>query len=524
MARQPIAPIGPAPPQSMVARLSLGALGVGVVLLVSLAWASAALYLVVRSGLPSPVSLALVDGTHLYVGIASLAFMAAKVARVGLHQRVGGVPEQLLWHRWISWSLLALYSGVYGTGFLLLAPWPVGISKALVNAHLLTAVWTVLPSAWHVWHHRPWALPYLPRSRRRLPRRFWIAVGVVLLPLAAVLAFPRAVSPLAQTGNGNVWTKAPGDIRAFVDRVAVTPDGTTLVAGGEGLYVSRPAGSAWRRVGFPAELILALALPRGSTAAYVGTTSGLYAGPRITGPYERLPFPSREVHGIAVDPSDPAVVWAASRGGIWRSSDRGDRWVNVSGGLTDPSTAWAIGYFDGSMFASDAFAVYRWDGSRWEQTSSQPLVVSLDLSADGRHLFASSMGLGVWSLDGHGWIRSDDGLVANHGGVRAIHVTSVTVGGRRSFAATMLDGTATSTDGGRSWTALGGGLPAGSVWRVLEIGHGLIAATDHGLYAYVMPPASAAGVGWLMFVIGAALLAGLAGVALGAVPERLHRG
>lgn len=524
MAQQPSATDGPSPSQSIVARLSLGALGLALVLLVSLAWASAAIYLVVRIGLPSPVSLALVDGMHIYVGIASLAFISAKVARVGLHQRVSGVPELLLWHRWISWSLLVLYSGVYGTGFLLLAPWPLGISRALVNAHLLTAVWTVLPSAWHLWHYRPAALPYLPWPGRRLLRRFWIAVCVVFLPLAAVLAFARAVSPLAQTGNGTDWTQAPGGISAFVDRLAVTPDGTALLAGGEGLYVSRPPGSAWKRVGFPADLILALALPRGATAAYVGTGSGLYASPRISGPYARLPFPSREVHGIAVDPRNPAVVWAASRGGIWKSSDGGDRWINVSGGLTNPSTAWAIGYFDGSVFASDAFAVYRWDGSRWGDTSRQRLVVSLDRSTDGRRLFASSMGQGVWSFDSHGWVQSDDGLVASHGGVRAIHVTSVTVGGRRSFAATMLDGTATSTDGGQSWTALGGGLPTGSVWRVLEIDGRLIAAADHGLYVYPLPQAPDAGVGWLLLVIGPAFMVGLGGVALGAVAHPTRGG
>jgi len=524
MAQQPSTAIGRASRQSLAGRLSLGALGVGLVLLVSLAWATAVLYLVVRIGSSSPVSLALVDGMHIYVGIASLAFIAGKLARVGLHERVAGVPELLLWQRWISWSLLVLYGGVYGTGFLLLAPWPLAISRALVNAHLLTAVWTVLPSAWHVWHNRARALPYLPGPGRRLFRRFWIAVCMVLLPLAVVLAFARAVSPLAQAGNGNGWTQAPGGINAFVDRLAATPDGTALVAGGEGLYVSRRPGSAWKRVGFPADLILALALPRGPTAAYVGTGSGLYASPRITGPYARLPFPSREVHGISVDPNDANIIWAVSRGGIWRSSDGGDVWVNVSSGLTDPSTAWAINYFDGSVFASDAFAVYRWDGSRWEQSSRQRLVVSLDLSADGRRLFASSMGQGVWSLDGHRWVQTDDGLVANHGGVRSIHVTSVTISGRRGFAATMFDGTATSTDGGRSWTELGGGLPTGSVWRVLNIGGRLIAATDHGLYAYPMPRAPDAGVGWLTFVIGAALMAGLAGVALGALPDRLGRG
>ena len=53
-----------------------------------------------------------------------------------------------------------------------------------------------------------------------------------------------------------------------------------------------------------------------------------------------------------------------------------------------------MSYFDGTVFASDVNGVYRWTGSRWEQSSSQRAVVSLDPSSDGR-LYASSMGQGV---------------------------------------------------------------------------------------------------------------------------------
>jgi len=49
---------------------------------VSLAWLTGAAYVLVRLNLPSPVQLAVVDALHVYVGIASIAFFAAKVARV----------------------------------------------------------------------------------------------------------------------------------------------------------------------------------------------------------------------------------------------------------------------------------------------------------------------------------------------------------------------------------------------------------------------------------------------------------
>ena len=501
----------------MAAQLSLGALGTSLVLLVSLAWLTGAAYLLARLNLPSPVQLAAVDAVHVYVGIASIAFFAAKVARVGLHQRVDGVPELVLWHRWVSWSLLVLYAGVYLTGVGLLLPYPTPGRQSLANAHLLLSVWAALPTTWHIWHHRRWALPFVPRRHLPLPGRFLVAAAVAMLPAVAFLMAPRAVSLLAQIGAGNAWTSSalPG---VFLDRLELTADRQTLVAGGEGLYARSVQGGSWHRISFPAELILGLATPKGPAAVYVGTSTGVYASAAVDGPYRRLSFPAREVHGIAVDPLDSDIIWASSRQGFWRSTDAGVHWTNESAGIDVQPTAWAIAYFDGTLFASTVDAVYRWTGSTWEQSSGQRAVVSLDPTSDGR-LFASSMGQGVKVFSNGGWQSSDSGLAANHGGVRVIHVDSITaVSGGRTHAAMMLDGTATSIDAGESWTRITAGLPLGTVWRIVPVDSGLVAATDHGIYTYPLPVLERPGPVWWVALIAAAILFGAAGVALGALP------
>ena len=488
--------------RSLTARLSLGALGAGLVLLVSLAWASGLLYVIARLGLPSPVSLALVDGVHVYLGLASIAFFAAKLSRVGLHEHVIGVPELEVWQRWISWSLVGLYTAVYATGLLLLAPWPSAVSNPLVNAHLLAAVWAALPSAWHVWHYRPRALPYLTHLDRRILTGFWLAMGLTLLPLVGVLALPRALSPATRSGLGSAWEPA-GLQGVFLDRLVATHDGRTLVAGGEGLYV-RPMGiSNWRRVPFPAELILGLAASPGGV--YVGTTDGLYASPTAGGPYHRLAFPAREVHGIAVEPANPQVIWASSRAGFWKSTDGGQRWTSESAGISSPEGAWAIAYFHGGLYASNATDVYYWDGSTWQPSSDQGLVVSLDSSADGRKLFASSMGQGVRAFDGHRWVGASEGLSTHPGHGGAIHVDSVTARETPALAATMLNGVAISQDGGRNWSELRAGLPLGAIWRVIQVDHRLIAASDHGIYEYHLPSVAPAGITWWVIVIVASV-------------------
>lgn len=108
--------------RSPAARLSIGALGLTLVLMVSAAWATGVVYLQARLGLGWPLRPALVDGAHAYVGVVGGVFVAAKVARVGLRHRVRGVPSVVPWQRWVSWSLLVLYGAVFVSGVLLFLP------------------------------------------------------------------------------------------------------------------------------------------------------------------------------------------------------------------------------------------------------------------------------------------------------------------------------------------------------------------------------------------------------------------
>src|SRR5439155_10547450 len=98
---------------------------------------------------------------------------------------------------------------------------------------------------------------------------------IVLVPAAALAVIPRALSPLAETRTGAVWSRValPG---VFLDRMAASPKGEGIVAGGEGLYLGESDGR-WRRLNFPSELVLGIALSAGPTEAYVGTDGGAYA-------------------------------------------------------------------------------------------------------------------------------------------------------------------------------------------------------------------------------------------------------
>ncbi len=366
--------------------------------LVGIAWASGLVYLVVRANLPSPVRLVIVDGLHVYVGLASIVFVIALLATQAPLRafQTGRALRQL------RWLLGGLYLVLFGAGALLALPWSAPVRTFFVDLHLLAAVWSVVPTGWYLVHDRSATL------RSSMTSRSVVALVLILAPAALVVVIaPRMIAPLTLTGAGAAW-REQGLPQRFIDRMATSPNGQDLVAGGEGLYVRRPSDQRWQQVAFPSELVLSVALS--PIAAYVGTTHGVYASEQVGGPYRKLPLPSFEVHGIAVDSQDPNVIWVSSRGGFWLSANGGHDWSPESAGIQDPTAAWAIAYFRGSLFASDSEAVYRWNGARWLSSSDQRYVVSLDPSADRARLFAGSMGQGIRSFDGRTWTKSDAGL------------------------------------------------------------------------------------------------------------------
>src|SRR5712692_4994689 len=268
--------------------------------LAGIAWTSGLLYLVVRANLPSPVRLAVVDGLHVYVGVASIVFVIGILAT---QPRVGAFKTGPVLQR-VRWLLGSLYLLLGASGALVVFAWSGPVRAFLVDLHLLAAVWAVVPTGWYLLQSRS------ARFRGRSVSRILVGLVIILVPAVFGLIAPRALAPLTQTGAGAAW-QTVGLPQRFIDSMAMSPNGEALVAGGEGLYVSRRGDQRWQQVVFPPGLVLSVALS--PIATYVGTSDGIYASDQVGGPYRPLPFPSVEIHGIAVDARDPRVIWASSR-------------------------------------------------------------------------------------------------------------------------------------------------------------------------------------------------------------------
>jgi hypothetical protein len=377
------------------------------------------------------------------------------------------------------------------------------------------------------------------------------AVALAVALGVAVAALVLAVGPRPPPGTTFQHVGPPVFLDRLVDVPSLRPGGPpTLLAGGSGLYtvtVDRGATGAAQVAtaavaAVPSSaLVLGLdvsppsagpATPASPYRIFVGTVTGLLAAAVPAGPYHLLSLRGGGVHGIAVDPTDPSVIWATSYAGPQRSTDGGRTWTVEGHGMRAPTTSWAItyvapvaGHGPDALVASDQDAVYLWRGSSWALTTDQLAVVSLDATAPGT-VFSSSMGAGIreGELAPAGavtWRVSDAGIPPTGGDPPGVHVVSVTAGDGTVYAGTMVDGLATSADGGASWTVTWPSLAtSGDVWRVLPVGGVLVAATDNGVLASVRS-STGDGTTWLLAAAsGAAAALAVAGTAIAVLRRR----
>ncbi|MGA8923232.1 MAG: hypothetical protein WB682_08810 [Candidatus Dormiibacterota bacterium] len=522
---------------SIAGRLSVGALGLSLALIVSIAWGTALFYLAARLGVDTRVRLTWIDAAHVYVGLVGGIFILAKIARVRFRYKVAGVTEVIPWQRWISWSLLILYSAVFVSGVLALLPIHGRLYEDLLNFHLLSSVWAVAPTTWHVWHYRRRAAPYLTRI---LPRgrtvRFWVGVALAVTPLVLVVGNARALSQLPQVMGGAAWSQSSLN-GSYLDRIIVGPNGS-LIAAGDALYVS-PDGTVWTQIdipgvplppsanptpavhqhGAPTGKNLGLALAVAGNSILVGTDNGLYRTDSQSGPLVQVGFQGKTVTAVAVDPSDPRTLWVGSSSGLMRSSDGGATWSAAVAGLSKPNAVSAIGSAGDRLYASDSTGVFELSSPQqgWHRISTLPDVVDLTPSPDGSQLYATSATQGVQILENGSW-RSTDSLASPHqahlGGEKHPEVLSLAPIDGRLYAVGTSFGVSASADAGQTWSQLGGGLENVTPAQLVDYEGSLMTATSNGVYRFRLESGTPASPTWWLLVVAAVVVFGVAGVAL----------
>jgi len=167
-----------------------------------------------------------------------------------------------------------------------------------------------------------------------------LARSVVSLLVAVVVASVfQTVPAVAQHAK-------PAGTPGFehVHALTVAADGRTLWLGAHaGLFRSQDGGRTWQSVRLSdksshLDVMTLVGDPRDSRTLYVGThEAGVLRTRDGGGSWAQMNngIGGLDVHGLALDPNEPAKLHAAVRGqgeGVYRATDAGGKWVRVDDG------------------------------------------------------------------------------------------------------------------------------------------------------------------------------------------------
>ena len=330
----------------------------------------------------------------------------------------------------------------------------------------------------------------------------------------------------------------------ILDLAVVSHDPTRLYAAAwEGFYRSGDKGRTWRRCSKGLGNVEVDVLAWDSQGRLLaGTRMGIYRRAPDDDEWEPLlqGFRDRCVHVLERAPSSQ-VFYAGTDGGLLRSNDGGQTWVEVASGLTGrgmPDLAVGPQSPDHLYIRLRFERVYEsWDGgqnweARWEGLGAAREVISIDLGSSGLLVAGANDGLFRWEPNEGLWQRvapelegqtvftvvidprdeatvyagATDGLWRSQDGgdswsrwgegLAGITVTAVgldPIDEQVAYAGTIYEGLYVTEDGGATWTRVPGGVPATASVRAILLspalsgtkgpdGQQVYVATDQGVF------------------------------------------
>ncbi len=261
---------------------------------------------------------------------------------------------------------------------------------------------------------------------------------------------------------------------------SLTPTGTVLLAVLLSFEGGFAATSSWSGNGPCGGYIASLAVaPTDPLIVFAGTSAGVYksvdGGHSWTGPVTGIPLTL--VGGIAIDPSDPARVFAAvgelpgdvGSWGVYRSTDSGATWARLLASATEIQnygyaglpTAVTVDYRDGKKIYVgnfDGLVLRSSDGGdTWAGASARdPDVTVIEVSRTSGSIYACANSVNRSDDGGRTWTELPMGCFWS---LTILPTTPDTIlvgdlGG---------SGIHRSTDAGRTWAPSNDGLPSGPI-------------------------------------------------------------
>jgi photosystem II stability/assembly factor-like uncharacterized protein len=342
----------------------------------------------------------------------------------------------------------------------------------------------------------------------------WTLINGDMPPLARVHAFALKSDGMggtiiiATSGGPGIWRSTNDGLNwNIVDAGGLTlifwpavnhsaPNGGALYAGGGiGFYRSTDNGLTWLRGNLYNSIVVDFAVvPHGERGSRVfACRDGIYQSTNLGNEWSNL-LVGGFFNAMAVNASSPGnpSVFAASTGGLLRSTNNGDNWENVSGIFNDNNilsvlatpdgsggTLILAGTFDGLWISSN-------DGGHWIESNNgilNTIIVSLGAIPNpggNPTLLAGSYGNGIYRSTNNGtsWSEANSGLTN-------LDIRAFAHSGQKTFVATEGDGIFVSSNNGTTWNQVNNGLTNTTVWKLTAVPGfpgNIIAGTNGGVF------------------------------------------
>jgi len=295
----------------------------------------------------------------------------------------------------------------------------------------------------------------VPKQRAAPPQRqWWLYAGGAagLAALAVVLALT------VFHGGGNTGREESAGLPDTPDyhSLLVNPSNSQkLVLGTHvGLYASSDGGRHWRFDALSGDDAMNLARPAGATLWLAGhqVFKKSSDGGATWSDVPPAGLPSLDIHGFAVDPRNPKVLYAAVAGeGLYRSRDGGRSFALASDQVGGNVMALAV-VPDGRILAGDmqqGLLQSSDGGASWKQILRAQLMGLAVNPSDPKRLLAAGAGIALSTDGGRSW-RSVLDLPDGVGPV-AWSGSDPNLAYAVAFNRTLYR----SGDGGKSWSAVG---------------------------------------------------------------------
>jgi photosystem II stability/assembly factor-like uncharacterized protein len=210
------------------------------------------------------------------------------------------------------------------------------------------------------------------------------------------------------TNGGASWERLEG-FRTNVSALAIDPQRSETVyaiAGEKGVFKSTDAGATWRRVarsfGTDADTGV-LAVDPDRDIVYAGGV-GLLKSSDGGATWQSAGLMRSTVYGLALDPEEPATLYAGTDAGLYMSADAGGSWRSLGAALEDvPVEAVAIdSRARQTMYAGTDRGVFMSTnaGHSWRRLGGLPLRTfdALAIVASRHRVYAGAYGGGIFDL------------------------------------------------------------------------------------------------------------------------------